>query len=272
MKKFTLFIIYLITFSLNAQVIVSEDFENIEINELPVGWSSNDGTGLSTFVDDYYGGCDDNQYVSNNLYNLQPLLLLTTPNYTNLSPLPKEVSYQLRIYDYYDETPVDYNFGTITFSYSMDNGSSWTSLGVISNANFTPTVACQEVSYIYPGSLIAAQINLKFKWELSYSGVGDYEVLIDNFMLSESPTASISELDKSKLKVYPNPVTDVLNIDYDLPISKLTIYDLLGRNIGEFSNTDNLNSLNVTNLSLGTYLLRIEAEDNSQSTIKFIKK
>ena len=50
------------------------------------------------------------------------------------------------------------------------------------------------------------------------------------------------------------------------------LFDLIGSQIGEFSNLGNLNSIDVSNLSTGNYLLNIQAEDNSQFTIKFIKK
>lgn len=60
---------------------------------------------------------------------------------------------------------------------------------------------------------------------------------------------------------------DVLNIDYSSAISKITIFDLVTRKIGEISNSGNLNSIDDSNLSTGTYLLNIQAEDNSQSTI-----
>ena len=63
-----------------------------------------------------------------------------------------------------------------------------------------------------------------------------------------------------------------LNIDYSSTISKFIISDLIGSQIGEFSNLGNLNSIDVSNLLTGNYLLNIQAEDNSQFTIKFIKK
>lgn len=50
------------------------------------------------------------------------------------------------------------------------------------------------------------------------------------------------------------------------------LFDLIGSQIGEISNSENLNSIDDSNLSTGTYLLNIQAEDNSQSTIFFIKK
>lgn len=274
MKKNTILLViaFFGSITINAQTIASENFETTGLYDLPVGWFANGDFFYDSFVDDYYGGCEDEQYIYTNLFESDSQLFLTSQNYLNLNAGPKQVSYQLRVIDYDDEVPVNYDFGSITFSYSLNDGVTWIVLGSVSEDNFTPSLACQGISYTIEGSLIAAQSNLKFKWESAYSGEGDYEILIDNFMLSESQTASTNELDKSQLKIYPNPVSDVLNIDYSSTISKFIIFDLVGRKIGEFSNSGNLNSIDVSNLSTGTYLLKIQTEDNSQSTIKFIKK
>lgn len=275
MKKiiFCTLSLFLTSINSQAQIIASENFETTEEYDIPQGWfsSSDDSWGFyNTYVIDYYGGCSDNQALVTNLWFLSDPLYFTSPNYTGLNAGEKIVSYQLRIFDYETEVPVDYNFGVISLFYSLNNGTSWTSLGQISNTNYTPSMNCQEVTYTIPASVITASSSLKFKWESNYSGTGDYDISIDNFVLREGTTASNNDLDKTKLKIFPNPVSDFINIEYDKPIRKLTIFDVLGRNIGEF--TDNTNSINTSFLSSGTYLLRIETENNETESFKFIKK
>lgn len=276
MKKIILLatFVFLNSYNMQAQVIASENFENTDEYDLPENWSAPYDSVWGfyyTAADAYYGGCGDAQALYTNLFEPSSILDVKTPNYTDLNAGGKKVSYQLRVFDYDYEVPVDYDFGAIMFSYSKDNGVSWELLGSVDSSNFTPIVDCQIVSYTIPASDFTVLGSLKFKWESTYSGVGDYDILIDNFVLEEydDPTASIKDLDKSKLKVYPNPVSDFLTIEYDLPITNIMISDLLGRNVKEIKN---LNTVDVTELSKGTYLLNIKAEDNSQSTIKFVKK
>jgi hypothetical protein len=63
------------------------------------------------------------------------------------------------------------------------------------------------------------------------------------------------------LKVYPNPVNDILTIEAESPIRKVTISDLSGRTV---ISTDALHNAKVTvataKLSKGVYLLTVETE------------
>ena len=81
-----------------------------------------------------------------------------------------------------------------------------------------------------------------------------------------------NELDLVNLKVYPNPTKDVINIDYKDVITKVEIYDLNGRQIISQALNANTNSLSVSSLSSGTYLIKIETKANEVSIVKFVKK
>nr|WP_297306862.1 T9SS type A sorting domain-containing protein [uncultured Flavobacterium sp.] len=280
MKKITFYAISAFLLSMSAQaqtIIASENFETTDEYDIPNGWfsESEDFYGFyNSYVFNYYEGCSDMNALVTNLYDADELpLLITSPNYTNLNAGEKQVSYQLRIFDYYDEIPVDYNFGTLTLSYSINNGTDWVVLGEVTNDNYTPSFNCETISYTIPAANILANSSLKFKWTSTYSGFEDYEILIDNFVLSENDeTASNIDLDKTQLKIYPNPVTDLLNVEYENVISRLAIFDLLGRKVGEFTTDNKTNTVDVSYLTTGTYLLQIETENNEKSTIKFIKK
>ena len=77
--------------------------------------------------------------------------------------------------------------------------------------------------------------------------------------------------DSSKFKFYPNPVKDVLNLSYNNTIDEVKIYNLLGQEV--YSNVINAteSSLNVSQLTLGTYLVRVKS-NNEISTFKIIKQ
>ena len=77
--------------------------------------------------------------------------------------------------------------------------------------------------------------------------------------------------DSSKFKFYPNPVKDVLNLSYNNTIDEVKIYNLLGQEV--YSNVINAteSSLNVSQLTLGTYLVKVKS-NNEISTFKIIKQ
>ena len=274
MKKITIIsiIAFIHSFNSNAQIRVSENFESVEQNGIPENWTTHGFYLYTSYVTNYYDGCNDSNAVVTNLFNEdEDPLMLITPNYTQFTNESKTVSYQLRIFEFNSFEPVNYNFGNLIFSYSTDNGETWIPLGTVNNSNYIPSIDCETITYTIPASDISTAGNLKFRWDSTYSGEGDYEIIIDNFEVEEpiGAAAAIQELDKSNLNIYPNPASNLLHIDYILPISHLKVVDMLGRNVKELNNST---SINITDLSAGTYLLTIKAEDNSQSTIKFVKK
>tara|TARA_B100000029_G_scaffold450424_1_gene474362 strand:- start:302 stop:598 length:297 start_codon:yes stop_codon:yes gene_type:complete len=93
-----------------------------------------------------------------------------------------------------------------------------------------------------------------------------------------SCVTDISEDELSNmLNIYPNPVTNNMNIEFELEKASelsLAIKDVLGRNIlnitkGDFSAGIHTNSLNTINLSNGTYFIELVSEDKI-ITKKFI--
>ena len=70
------------------------------------------------------------------------------------------------------------------------------------------------------------------------------------------------------MKLFPNPVNEVLNLNTQYQIFTIEIFDMLGKKIFE---AENLNSINVKYFEDGVYLLKISSGNNSHSKL-FIKK
>lgn len=72
-----------------------------------------------------------------------------------------------------------------------------------------------------------------------------------------------------KLKIHPNPVQDLLTINSPFEINQVEIFNIIGQKI---YNIFNENSLNVSNLKTGIYILEIKDKLGNHETHKFIKK
>ena len=84
-------------------------------------------------------------------------------------------------------------------------------------------------------------------------------------------TLSISENELEKtVSLYPNPMNGVLNLSSDLPILKVEIYDMTSRLIN-LKKTAPENSINVSDLKSGNYILKIYTEKGF-TNIKMIKE
>src|SRR5690606_37686169 len=83
----------------------------------------------------------------------------------------------------------------------------------------------------------------------------------DCFLSSESYT-------QNKIKVHPNPVSDLLYFDANTTIEKIIVFDLSGRKIME---QNQVNTISVSNLQKGNYILKIFSDKGVQ-TEKIIVK
>ena len=87
-----------------------------------------------------------------------------------------------------------------------------------------------------------------------------------------------SQLDPKSVAIFPNPAFEYLNVKFETPIAKrarLTVHNVIGNAIDvETETIDEFEiRLKVKDLPVGYYLLAVrDAESNSRSTIKFLKR
>lgn len=89
------------------------------------------------------------------------------------------------------------------------------------------------------------------------SGYGN-NVFIDNVKITNGATA-VESIDNNNLTIFPNPVKDVLTINYDKAISQIDVYDVNGKLVKSFTTVGN--SINISGLSKGIYMLNMQTED-----------
>jgi len=132
----------------------------------------------------------------------------------------------------------------------------------------------QQIGYYYyddtDGSLVFRSSTNIF--DIDFLG----NVFMDTVALYEAQDRSTlgtneNVLTSSDIKLYPNPTTNVLNIQTaDVnTIASVRVTDLNGRTVLQID--ENINSINVSNLQSGLYLINIETS-NGNITKRFIKK
>jgi hypothetical protein len=60
------------------------------------------------------------------------------------------------------------------------------------------------------------------------------------------------------LKIYPNPVSDILSVESKLPLKKIEIYSILGQRVKEINS--GFSSISTNNFSRGIFLIKIYSE------------
>jgi hypothetical protein len=80
---------------------------------------------------------------------------------------------------------------------------------------------------------------------------------------------SVDTFNENKIKIYPNPVNDFVQISSEQSIKTIEVYDDLGR----LTNTSFQNQrVDVSKLSSGVYFLKITDENGAVATYKILKK
>ena len=94
-------------------------------------------------------------------------------------------------------------------------------------------------------------------------------VYIDNIYFYIAQTASIDDL-QNNIHVYPNPAKDTVRISAAESIDRMRIYDLTGKLVKQASPHKAAFSVDVSGLSKGVYLVKLNAGDR-EATTKMIK-
>ncbi len=93
---------------------------------------------------------------------------------------------------------------------------------------------------------------------------------VDNIMVITSPV-SVKQQEANKIMIYPNPVTDQLNVDYP-SMHRILVRDILGKAVRsvDLQGEDHY-TFEVSDLVEGVYFISVEAETGTM-TNKFLKK
>jgi hypothetical protein len=95
-------------------------------------------------------------------------------------------------------------------------------------------------------------------------------IYVSNLYFYADSTASVGEIQDFELSLYPNPATDIVNINTSISIDNVRLYDLTGRIVMEANPKKESFDLDVTDLSKGVYLVKLSA-GNKEATTKLIK-
>lgn len=108
-----------------------------------------------------------------------------------------------------------------------------------------------------------------------YIGVWRYSLgtgVNGSFVISAyDASLATSTFDNASFVAYPNPVKDVLNLSYTQNIDKVQVVNLLGQEVITKSINAAQSQIDMSNLPIGTYLVRVTANDEVK-TIKVIKE
>ncbi|MFZ6053211.1 T9SS type A sorting domain-containing protein, partial [Halocola ammonii] len=87
----------------------------------------------------------------------------------------------------------------------------------------------------------------------------------------EFPVVSVEELDVNQIEVYPNPVSDFIQIKGLRNGRKIDVFNTMGKQVSSIVAENKTEELDFTDLAPGVYFLRI-SDDKGVSTFRIVKE
>ncbi len=79
---------------------------------------------------------------------------------------------------------------------------------------------------------------------------------LDDITLAGPQTSVFNHQEALSIRVFPNPATTTLQLDWTGEVTQMQFFDLTGRTVAQVSISSGINSLDISQLATGTYLLR----------------
>ncbi|MCW1963327.1 zinc-dependent metalloprotease [Chryseobacterium viscerum] len=150
-----------------------------------------------------------------------------------------------------------YNAANVKIDYTEDSGATWNTLAASVPNNGSAGV-------FIPASLAGKTIHLRV------SAIGNVFYAVKQATVSGTMAVSEAKSDVKSVKIYPNPVEDVLNV---LNVSANSSYEIFNAP-GQLVSNGNIGDgkINVSTLVKGVYFITINNDKEEKTTTKFVKK
>jgi len=147
---------------------------------------------------------------------------------------------------------VDITDGTNTFTLRIDNDTELSSMSI-------PT------GDVYNITGLGGQFDSSEPWTEGYQLLPRYAADIEGFVSTINPALG------NKIKFYPNPTSDILQIRSDIQLDNIRITNMLGQQVVELQNPNLSETVNVNNWTSGIYVITF-VTGNEVWTSQFVKK
>lgn len=178
-------------------------------------------------------------------------------------------------------------YGFVNFMYWAEPGVPGFQFRMISNdgavLEYVYEIGTQEA--IVTGQWTQVSIPMTYFTNLGFSSANFYQwkceafmqvvtdpgaVYMDNIILTLN-ALSIDEFATTEFKVYPNPAITNWTISGNSPITKVTVYDVLGKKISTITSNENEVEVSTTGMNAGMYFAKVESINGSK-TVRLIKE
>lgn len=113
-----------------------------------------------------------------------------------------------------------------------------------------------------------------FSHTFANAGATSYKCNVHAMMtgtITVSAVAGIKDNNKVSFSYFPNPVTDILTINSEIPVDKIQVYDVNGKLVMDSASGNATNKVYMSGFNAGTYIVKVITGSTSES-VTVIKK
>jgi len=182
MRKITLMMLLLVSSFGFAQISINQNFD--ASTTLPTGWTE---TGAKTIA--AAESCSGNS-IRDNLYASSATGTLVTPNQVGLSNgTDLTFAFKYKVEDWNTTTAAVAGWGNIQVQYSTNNGTSWTTVLTVNDANHVVANTCATKSVTIPAASLPTGSDAKFRFLITWVA-GDWDVYFDDIAINQVSTTA----------------------------------------------------------------------------------
>ena len=135
-------------------------------------------------------------------------------------------------------------------------------------------------------NILAPGTSMNFEVHVGPAGVeGEAELMIELYSLDdqdnilgtlnvhfETSSTSVTDLNTSALRIYPNPTTSYFQLNHPAEVAYVVVYNIVGNKMREYD-ARNTTRFDVANLTQGIYLVRLlDAQHHVLRTVRLSKR
>lgn len=159
----------------------------------------------------------------------------------------------------FEGSPIDFDNGAFETEVTINNANIW-----------------EELIFDYNSATLFPPVNnndnkIVFFFDFGTQGDGSANSTYYFDDISFSDALSISTFNNSKVKIYPNPISNQMTIESNNEIKKVSIYNLLGQEVINYKSTTNSVTIQTNGIESGIYIAKAIMIDGTESILKFIK-
>jgi len=163
------------------------------------------------------------------------------------------------------------NWGSLLVQYGPTQNGPWSVADNITASNHIPSDNCAVRKVAFTPANGTA-LYLKVTAGNGTDFTNRFYIYVDEVSALQDGITITSTFTESVIKVFPNPFTDYVRVEYPGVINNLSIFNNQGQAVNVDSIGTDYSRLDLTGLTRGNYTLKITGDDNTVSTINIEKK